>query len=162
MRNVDPSSGPLQQAPYSLNVASNQFSGSLVQIAEQSYILSPTNTLSNKLDVRVYRSNRMHEDVIILGGGASSAWGTTDGSIGSCQKCWRTRDNMGRGGKEKNDGRTVWQRGSSGVWHHQGLKYRRARPWLGLRTTHSGCQVYDRVDEGRGKGKGVRWYYYRQ
>ena len=58
--------------------------------------------------------NRMREHRTCARGGCCgrgrcSAWVTTGYPRGSCRESWRTRENVGRGGRRKN-GRTAWQR----------------------------------------------------
>ena len=72
-----------------------------------------------------------------------------------------TKRHVGRAGER----RTTWTggerermdglrgKGSSGVCNHEGLEYRRTRPWILVQhNMRRGLQVYVRMGEGIGKG----------
>ena len=68
MRVMDPSEGPLHQAPYNTpcDVALNL--RSLVQVAEEAYPLLQRRPPPNRM--QQHRNNRAHEEVVVAGGTA--------------------------------------------------------------------------------------------
>ena len=68
MRDMDPSEGPLRQAPYNTpqDVASDP--RSLVQVAKQAHPLVQRRLSANQR--REHRNNRAHEEAVVGGGSA--------------------------------------------------------------------------------------------
>ena len=105
---MDPPEGPLRQAPDNTpkDVASNP--RSLVQVIKQAH----PRTSHRKMPSSEPNA-RASKQPCARGGccdrGRCSAWVTTGYPRGSCRKSWRTRGNVGRGGR-RNNGRTAWQR----------------------------------------------------